>query len=171
MWMLRVRTPPTSLLGAKDSYSPRCRQSWTRKMHSWTSPQDLLLRAPAPQGLGRGQGGSGHSSCSGSPMLLGSPAVGLSMALALKVCTCLGTPSTFVGREELPRGAVEEEEMGVLENDDADQAKDWTQCNVHLASTPCSACRRVEPDSRPNERTRTAIWRKDTLLKWPVRLV
>ena len=30
----------------------------------------------APPGLGRGQGGSGHSSCSGSPMWLGSPAFG-----------------------------------------------------------------------------------------------
>ena len=59
-------------------------------------------------------------------MLLGSPAVGSSLALALKVCTHLGTPSTFGRWEELPRGAVEEEEeeMDATENDDADQAKD-----------------------------------------------
>ena len=59
-------------------------------------------------------------------MLLGSPAVGSSLALALKVRTCPGTPSTFGGWEELPRGAIEEEEeeMDAAENDDADQAKD-----------------------------------------------
>ena len=80
----------------------------------------------APPGLGRGQGGSGRSSCSGSPMSLGSPAVGSSLPVALKVRTCLGTPSTFGGWEELPRGAVEEEEeeMDTVENDDANQATD-----------------------------------------------
>ena len=58
-------------------------------------------------------------------MSLGSPAVGLSLALALKVCTHPGTPSTFSGWEGLPRGAIEEEEeMDAAENDDADQAKD-----------------------------------------------
>ena len=59
-------------------------------------------------------------------MSLGSPAVGSSLPLALKVRTHPGTPSTFGGWEELPRGAVEEEEeeMDATENDDADQAKD-----------------------------------------------
>ena len=73
----------------------------------------------APPGLGRGKGGSGCSSCSGSPMSLGSPAVGSS--LAIKVHARPGTPSMFGGREELPRGAVEEEEeeMDTTENDDA----------------------------------------------------
>ena len=89
------------------------------------APGSPVTRA-TPPGLSRGQGGSGRSSCSGSPMSLGSPAVGSSLPLALKVCTRLGTPSTFGGREELPRGAVEEEEeeMDATENDDADQAKD-----------------------------------------------
>ena len=125
----------------------------------------------APPGLGRGKGGSGHSSCFGSPMSLGSLAVGSS--LAINVHTCPGTPLTFSRREELPRGAVEEEEeeMDTAENDDADQAKDWTQCDVHPAIALCLARHRVEPDSRPNERTRTAIWRKDTLLKQPAHLV
>ena len=78
-----------------------------------------------PPGLGQGKGGSGRSSCSGSPMSLGSPAVGLSLALAIKVRTHPGTPSTFGGREELPRGAIEEqEEMDTMENDDANQATD-----------------------------------------------
>ena len=58
-------------------------------------------------------------------MLLGSPAVGSSLALAIKVRTHLGTPSTFGGQEELPRGAIEEEEeMDAVENDDAEQATD-----------------------------------------------
>ena len=88
------------------------------------APGSPVTRA-APPGLGRGKGGSGHSSCSGSPMLLGSPAVGSSLALAIKAHTCLGTPSTFSGWEELPRGAVEEEEeMDATENEDADQATD-----------------------------------------------
>ena len=57
-------------------------------------------------------------------MSLGSPAVGLS--LAIKVHTRPGTPSMFSRWDELPRAAVEEEEeeMDTTENDDANQAKD-----------------------------------------------
>ena len=88
------------------------------KMSPITDQENALLNlAPgspvmlaAPPGLGRGKGGSGHSSCSGSPMSLGSPAVGSSLALALKVRTRPGTPSMLGRREEFPRGAVEEEE-------------------------------------------------------------
>ena len=89
------------------------------------APGSPVTRA-APPGLGRGKGGSGRSSCSGSPMLLGSLAVGSSLALALKVRTHPGTPSTLGGREELPRGTIEEEveEMDAAENDNANQAKD-----------------------------------------------
>ena len=89
------------------------------------APGSPVTRA-TPPGLGRGKGGSGRSSCSGSPMSLGSPAVGSSLALAIKVHTHLGIPSMFSGWEELPRGAIEEEEeeMDAEENDDADQAKD-----------------------------------------------
>ena len=89
------------------------------------APGSPVMRA-APPGLDQGQGGSGRSSYSDSPMSLGSPAVGSSLALALKVRTCLGTPSTFGGWEELPRGTVEEEEeeMDAAENNGADQAKD-----------------------------------------------
>ena len=84
-----------------------------------------VMRA-APPGLDQGQGGSGRSSCSHSPMSLGSPALGSSLALALKVRTQPVTPSTFGGWEELPRSTVEEEEeeMDAAESDDADQAKD-----------------------------------------------
>ena len=101
------------------------------KMLPITDQENALLNlAPgspvtrtAPPGLGRGKGGSGRSSCSGSPMSLGSPAVGSSLALAIKVHTNPGTPSMFGGQEGLPRGALEEEEeMDTAENDDADQA-------------------------------------------------
>ena len=103
------------------------------KMSPVTDQENALLNlAPGspvtratPPGLGRGKSGSGHSSCSGSPMSLGSPAVGSSLALAIKAHTHPGTPSTFGGWEELPRGAVEEEEeMDTAENDDAEQTTD-----------------------------------------------
>ena len=88
------------------------------------APGSPVTRA-VPPGLGRGKGGSGRSSCSGSPMSLGSPAVGSSLALAIKVHTHPGTPAMFGGWEELPRGAVEkEEEMDAVENNDAEQATD-----------------------------------------------
>ena len=84
------------------------------------------VRHAAPPGLDRGQGRSGCSSCSDSPMSLGSPVPGSSLALALKVRTRPMTPSTFGGQEELPRSTLEEEEeeMDAAESNDADQAKD-----------------------------------------------
>ena len=84
------------------------------------------VRCATPPGLDRGQGGSGRISYSDSPMLLGSPAPGSSLALALKVHTQLVTPSTFGGQEGLPRSTVEEEEeeLDAAESDDADQAQD-----------------------------------------------
>ena len=90
------------------------------------SLQDPPVRRAAPPGLNPGQGGSGPSSCSDSPMSLGSPAPGSSLGLALKVCTWPVTPSTFGIREGLPRSTVEEdeEEMDAAGSDDADQAQD-----------------------------------------------
>ena len=84
------------------------------------------VRRAAPPGLDQGQSGSGRSSCSDSPMSLGSPAPGLSLALALKVRTRPVTPSTFGRQEGLPRSTVEqeEEEMDAAESDNADQAQD-----------------------------------------------
>ena len=84
------------------------------------------VRHTTPPGLDRGQGGSGCSSCSDSPMLLGSPVPRPSLALALKVRTWPVTPSTFSGWEGLPRSTVEEEdeEMDTAGSDDADQAQD-----------------------------------------------
>ena len=88
------------------------------------APGSPVTRA-TPPGLDRGQGGSGRSSCSDSPMSLGSPALGSSLALALKARTRPVTPSTFGRREEWPRSTVEEEEeMDATESDDANQAKD-----------------------------------------------
>ena len=59
-------------------------------------------------------------------MSLGSLAVGLGLALAIKAPTRPGTHSTSGGRGELPRGAVEEEEeeMDTAETDDTGQARD-----------------------------------------------
>ena len=68
-------------------------------------------------------------------MSLGSPAVILSLALALKVRNCPGTPSAFSGLEERPRTTTQEEEqprattkededMDAVEDDDADQTED-----------------------------------------------
>ena len=58
-------------------------------------------------------------------MSLGSPAPGSSLALALKVCTRLVTPSTFGRQEGLPRSTVEEEEeMDTAESGNTDQAQD-----------------------------------------------
>ena len=84
------------------------------------------VRRAAPPGLDRGQGGSGPSSCSDSPMSLGSPAPGSSLGLALKVRTWPVTPSTFGLREGLPRSTVEEdeEEMDAAGSNDANQAQD-----------------------------------------------
>ena len=83
------------------------------------------VRRAAPPGLDRGQGGSGPSSCSDSPMSLGSPVPGSSLGLGLKVHTRPVTPSTFGVREGLPRSTVEEdEEMDTAGSDNANQAQD-----------------------------------------------
>ena len=66
---------------------------------------------------------------------------------------------------------LDEEEMDAAGSDDADQAQDWTHCDVHPASAPCSASRRVESDNQPNGMTKLTIWRKDTLPKWVARLI
>ena len=104
------------------------------KMSPITDQENALLnvapgspvRCATPPGLDRGQGGSGPSSCSDSPMSLGSPAPGSSLGLVLKVRTRPVTPSTFGVQEGLPRSTLEEdeEEMDTVGSDDADQAQD-----------------------------------------------
>ena len=51
------------------------------------------VKSSALPGIGRGARVSGWSSCSDSPMLLGSPAVTSSLTLALKVRACALTPA------------------------------------------------------------------------------
>ena len=103
------------------------------KMSPVTDQENELLNlAPgspvtrtAPPGLSQSQGRSGHSSCSGSPMSLGSLAVASSLTLALKVRACLPTPSMFGGRVEPVRSSVkEEEEMDTVKDNDAEQIED-----------------------------------------------
>ena len=100
------------------------------KMSPVTDQENALLNlAPgspvthaAPPGLGQGRSRSERSSCSGSPMSLGSPAGTMSFALALKVHTRPVTPAMFSSREELPRDG-DEEEMDAAE-DDAEEKED-----------------------------------------------
>ena len=53
----------------------------------------LPIKSLAPPGIGRGARVSRRSSCSDSPMSLGSPAITSSLALALKVCAHVPTPA------------------------------------------------------------------------------
>ena len=53
----------------------------------------LPVKSSALPGIGRGARLSGWSSCSDSPMLLGSPAVTSSLTLVLKVRACAPTPA------------------------------------------------------------------------------
>ena len=100
------------------------------KMSPMTDRENALLNlAPgspvmrtAPPGLGQGQSRSERSSCSRSPMSLGSPAGTTSLALALKVRTHLVMPTMFGSREEPPRDG-NKEEMDAAE-DDAKEKED-----------------------------------------------
>ena len=82
---------------------------------------NLVLGSPvmrtAPPGLGQGWSRSGCSSCSGSPMSLGSPA-GMSLTLALKVRTHPVTAVMFgsCSREDPPKDG-DEEDMDAAEDD------------------------------------------------------
>ena len=80
-----------------------------------------LVTRTAPPGLGQGRSRSERSSCSGSPMSLGSPA-GMSLALALKVHTHPVMPVMFGSREEMPKDG-DVKEMDATE-DDAKEKED-----------------------------------------------
>ena len=107
------------------------------KMSPMTDQENALLNMvpgspvmrTAPPGLGQGQSRSERSSCSGSPMSLGSPAGTMSLALALKVRTHPVMPTMFGRREELPRDH-DEKEMDAAEND-AREKEDWRQTTMH----------------------------------------
>ena len=87
---------------------------------------NLALGSPitrtAPPGLHQGHSRSERSSYSRSPMLLGSPAGTVSLALALRVRPRLVMPATFGSRREPPAQDIEEE-MDAAE-DDAEEEKD-----------------------------------------------
>ena len=79
------------------------------------------VKHTAPPGLGQGMRESGRSSCSDSPMSLGSPAISSSLVIALKVRTQAATPALFDSNEESSEeGDNEEEEMDAM----VDSAKD-----------------------------------------------
>ena len=80
------------------------------------APGSPVTRTGLP-GLSQGRIRLGHSSCSESPMSLGSPA-GTSLTLALKVCTHPVRPAMFGSRsrEEPPRDS-DEEEMDATQDD------------------------------------------------------
>ena len=84
--------------------------------------QGSPITRTAPPGLHQGRSRSECSSYSGSPMLLGSPAGTVSLALALRVRPCPVMPATFGSRREPPAHDVEEE-MDTTE-DDAEEEKD-----------------------------------------------
>ena len=85
------------------------------------APESPITRT-TPPGLNQGCSRSEHSSYSGSPMLLGSPAGIASLALALRVHTCPVMPMIFSSRREPPAHDVKEE-MDATE-DDAKEEKD-----------------------------------------------
>ena len=111
---------------AKVGVLPRMSPITDQDNALWNIAPGSPVRRAAPPGLDRSQGRSGHSSCSGSPMSLGSPAPGSALALALRVRTRLVMPSTFGRWEGLPRSTMEEEdeEMDAAGSDNADQAQD-----------------------------------------------
>ena len=90
-----------------------------------------------PPGLGQGQSRTERSSCSRSPMSLGSPA-GMSLALALKVHTCPVMPATFGSREELPRDGAGKRWMPQRMMPKRRKTEDGQQ-RIHPASMPCLA--------------------------------
>ena len=102
------------------------------KMSPVTDQENALLNLvpgfpvtrSAPPGLGWGQGRLERSSCSSSPMSLGSPAMTSSLALALKVHTHPAMPSMFGGREEPSRNSDEEEEEMDAAEDDTGEKED-----------------------------------------------
>ena len=81
-----------------------------------------IITHTIPPGLNQGRSGSECSSYSGSHMSLGSPAGTVSLALALRVCTCPVMPTTFGSRRKPPAHNIEEE-MDAVE-DDTKEEKD-----------------------------------------------
>ena len=76
------------------------------------------VKSSAPPGIGRGVRVSGRSSCSDSPMSLGSPAVTSSLALALKVRACVPMPALLddAKTDSSEDSSSNEEDMDTADN-------------------------------------------------------
>ena len=74
-----------------------------------------------------------RSSCSDSPMSMGSPAVTSSLALALKVHTQMPTPVLLDARKESSEESSDEEDMDATDNSPRD-GTDWST-TTHLKTT------------------------------------
>ena len=78
------------------------------------------VKRSAPPGISCGARGSGLSSCSDSPMSMGSPAVTSSLELALKVHTWESTLALLNAKKELSEESSNEEDMDNADNSPRD---------------------------------------------------
>ena len=80
----------------------------------------LPVKSSVPPGIGHGARLSGWSSCSDSPMSLGSPAVTSSLALALKVCARVPMPAllddTKMDSSSEDSSSSDEDDMDAADN-------------------------------------------------------
>ena len=80
----------------------------------------LPVKSSVPPGIGHGARLSRQSSCSDSPMSLGSPAVTSSLALALKVCAHALTPALLddakTNSSSEDSSSSDEEDMDAMDN-------------------------------------------------------
>ena len=74
------------------------------------------VKTLAPPGIGRGVRVSGWSSCSDSPMSLGSPAITSSLALALKVRARALMPALLDARTDSSEDSSNEEDVDTANN-------------------------------------------------------
>ena len=74
------------------------------------------VKSSALPGIGRGATVSGQSSCSDSPMSLGSPAITSSLTLALKVRARALTPALLDARTDSSEDSSDEEDMDATDN-------------------------------------------------------
>ena len=79
------------------------------------------VKSLALPGIGRGARVSGRSSCSDSPMSLGSPAVTSSLTLALKVCAHAPMPALLDARTDSSEDSSNEEDMDATDNSPRDR--------------------------------------------------
>ena len=99
----------------------RCCLSWWARTHCSTWHQDHLLRAFALPGISRWARVSGRSSCTDSPMSLGSPAPTSSLALALKVrATCAPMPALLDAKTDFLDDSSNEKDMDAMNNSPRD---------------------------------------------------